>query len=44
VSAGHYRSGLTLAPASAALVSALITGQRPPLDGAAYRLGRPAAG
>lgn len=40
VSAGHYRSGLTLAPASAALVSALITGQRPPLDGAAYRLDR----
>lgn len=40
VSAGHYRSGLTLAPASAALISALITGQRPPLDGAAYRLER----
>ena len=40
VSAGHYRSGLTLAPASAALVSALITGQRPPLDGAAYGLER----
>lgn len=44
VSAGHYRSGLTLAPASAALVSALITGQRPPLDGAAYRLERTDAG
>ncbi len=44
VSAGHYRSGLTLAPASAALVSALITGQRPPLDGAAYRLERADAG
>lgn len=40
VSAGHYRSGLTLAPASAALVSALITGHRSPLDGAAYRLER----
>lgn len=44
VSAGHYRSGLTLAPASAALVCALITGQWPPLDGAAYRLQRTDAG
>ncbi|MFZ5492805.1 MAG: glycine oxidase ThiO [Pseudomonadota bacterium] len=41
VSAGHYRSGLTLAPASAALVRALITGQRPPIDPAPYRLDRP---
>jgi glycine oxidase len=40
VSAGHYRSGLTLAPASAALVSALITGRRSPVDGAAYGLAR----
>lgn len=44
VSAGHYRSGLTLAPASAVLVSALIAGQQPPVDGAAYRLERTQAG
>ncbi len=42
VSAGHYRSGLTLAPASAALVSALITARQSPVDGAAYCLDRPA--
>ena len=41
VSAGHYRSGLTLAPASAALIRALITGQPPLVDPAPYRLDRP---
>ena len=44
VSAGHYRSGLTLAPASAALVSALLTDRPPPVDPQPYRLDRPPAG
>lgn len=38
VSAGHFRSGLTLAPASAVLLAALITGATPPLDPAPYAL------
>ena len=40
VSAGHYRSGLTLAPASAAVIRALLTGERSPVDAAPYRLDR----
>jgi glycine oxidase len=40
VSAGHYRSGLTLAPASAAIACALLTGRAAPLDAAPYRLDR----
>jgi glycine oxidase len=44
VSAGHYRSGLTLAPASAALIRALIAGEQAPLDPSPFRLNRPSAG
>ena len=43
VSGGHFRSGLTLAPASAALLAALITGSAPPLDPRPYALPQPAA-
>ena len=42
VSAGHFRSGLTLAPASAALACALLTGRPAPFDPAPYRLERAA--
>ncbi|MGE0810134.1 MAG: glycine oxidase ThiO [Immundisolibacter sp.] len=44
VSAGHYRSGLTLAPASAAVIRALLAGGRTPVDATPYRLERPPAG
>ncbi len=33
---GHYRNGLVLAPGSAALAAALVTGTMPPLDPAPY--------
>ena len=44
VSAGHYRSGLTLAPASAAVICAVLTGGQAPVDVTPYRLERPIAG
>lgn len=40
VSAGHYRNGLVLAPASARLTAAAILGSEPPLDPAPFRLTR----
>jgi glycine oxidase len=37
VNAGHFRYGVTLAPASAELLAALLEGTPPPLDPAPYR-------
>jgi len=36
LSAGHYRNGILLAPISAKIVGACITGRKPPLDIAAF--------
>jgi len=36
---GHFRYGLTMAPASAALVAALMLGETPPLDVTPYACG-----
>lgn len=36
LNAGHFRNGITLAPGSATLLTALITGALPPLDPAPY--------
>lgn len=36
VNTGHFRNGVNLAPASAALLAALMTGATPPLDPAPY--------
>jgi glycine oxidase len=33
---GHFRYGLTMAPASAALISALMLGETPALDASPY--------
>lgn len=38
LNAGHYRNGLVLAPASCRLLADLMTGNRPAIDPAAYRL------
>ncbi len=40
--AGHEGAGIGLAPATAALITALVTGTTPPLDPTPYRLDRPA--
>jgi len=37
VNAGHYRYGVTMAPASAELLAALMDGETPALDPAPYR-------
>ncbi len=36
---GHFRYGVTMAPASAQLVVALMMGEKPPMDAAAYACG-----
>ena len=40
IAAGHEGHGVTTAPATAALIGALMTGAAPPLDAAPYRLER----
>lgn len=40
VAVGHYRYGLTAAPATARLIAALIRGESPPLDPAPFAPGR----
>ncbi|RRJ83260.1 glycine oxidase ThiO [Aestuariirhabdus litorea] len=40
VSAGHFRNGLVLAPASTALMTSMLTGQACGIDGAPYALPR----
>ena len=40
VAAGHYRNGVILAPATADAVSALMTGEAPPVDLSAFALDR----
>lgn len=39
VNAGHFRTGITLAPGSAELLAAMVAGRAPPLDPAAFRIG-----
>ncbi len=39
---GHYRNGILLAPVTAALVAALLSGGSPPVDPAPFRPDRPA--
>jgi glycine oxidase len=40
VSAGHFRSGIYLSPATAVVMSALIRGEKPPVDLSAFRIDR----
>lgn len=39
VNAGHFRTGITLAPGSAELLAALVAGRAPPVDPAGFRVG-----
>ena len=43
VAAGHYRSGLILAPATAVLMAQLLRGEKPALDLEPFRVGREAS-
>jgi glycine oxidase len=40
VAAGHFRSGIYLSPATAVVMSALIRGEQPPVDLAAFHIDR----
>jgi len=41
VASGHYRNGVALAPITAKVMSAWITGQQPEMDMSAFRVNRP---